>query len=113
MRWNIPPKDDLHHFGYPMGEMQQPNTLTLTDRDCNNIKTSMNQPVPKGPITVYLEGVTPGDLTIHRNASRGCPVFSYAGTEYGARNDCGWDHGDDYSALISYFGYDPAPSKVH
>ncbi|KAJ8061940.1 hypothetical protein OCU04_009725 [Sclerotinia nivalis] len=111
MRWDIPPKDDLYHFAYPMREMQQPKTLTIVDKGCNIIKTTMNQPDPKGPITVYLEGISPGDLTIHRNATRGCPVFTYANTEYGAENDCGWDSGNDFSAFTSSFGCGPDSSK--
>lgn len=84
--------------------MDQPSELAVTNKNCETLKTSMNQPEPKGNITVIMEGMTPGDLTIYGSTGSGKPLFVWNGKEEGGDN-CGHTGDDMWAAWDCTFDY--------
>ncbi|KAF7945091.1 hypothetical protein EAE96_009871 [Botrytis aclada] len=103
MRWDIDSKAPLIDFALVL--MKQPKVLEIVDKDCNIVKTSMEQSDPKGPITVKMEGKNPSDLVITGATGYGKPIFTYNNGNYG-RDDCGWDTGPDWAAYSCLFLWD-------
>ncbi|KAF7890219.1 hypothetical protein EAF00_008534 [Botryotinia globosa] len=103
MRWDMDPKADRIDFALVLP--RQPKDLEIVDRDCNIVKTSMEQSDPKGPITVKMEGKNPGDLIITHATGYGKPVFTYNNGEYGG-DHCGWNTGPDWASYNCLFLFD-------
>ncbi|TGO44614.1 hypothetical protein BCON_0489g00040 [Botryotinia convoluta] len=103
MRWDIDPKALLADFALVL--MKQPKELEIVDKDCNIVKTSMEQPDPNGPITVKMEGKNPSDLVITGDTGYGKPLFTYNNGNYGG-DACGWKTGPDWASYICLFLYD-------
>jgi len=103
MRWEVDPKAPLIDFALVL--MKQPKDLEIVDKDCNIVKTSMEQSDPKGPITVKMEGKSPSDLIITGATGYGKPLFTYNNANYGDEA-CGWDPGPDWASYICLFLYE-------
>ncbi|KAF5868765.1 uncharacterized protein Bfra_012096 [Botrytis fragariae] len=103
MRWDMDPKANLEDFALVL--MRQPKELEIVDKDCNIVKTSMEQPDPKGPITVKMEGKNPSDLVITGADGYGRPEFTYNNGQYG-KEHCGWKTGPDWASYICLFLFD-------
>ncbi|KAF7867544.1 uncharacterized protein EAF02_009735 [Botrytis sinoallii] len=103
MRWDVDPKADMTDFAKTL--MRQPKDLEIVDKDCNIVKTSMEQPDPNGAITVKMEGKNPSDLIITGSDNYFRPEFTYNNGEYG-REHCGWKTGPDWSSYNCLFLFD-------